>query len=190
MTYVTIHDAAKILVKEHLNDTYIRVVVENSDTRIASLTFYQKGEVITDVYKTGIYILWRKTGNMLECMYVGQTGKDVINPIFPCLVPNNTIRNRVYRWFKELLGKSRPTESHPGAKKAREEYGATVNDIWYLKIIPSETIEKVLKDNKVILTKTDQLDEHVAHILKSMCNVRKSGEPSPGLDYYFLRDVA
>ena len=157
---LNMHDIAISLLKEGFDTPYIaaRRNFENPD--VVSIDFYQKGEHITLGNVRGIYVIFRRLDNVLECLYVGYT-------------MNNT-RQRVYRYFKELEGKSRCDEGHAGAFIAKTRYGVKSADNHYIKVIPWIDIYKTYRKHGCFIPdESDHLDEHIAYLLKSKCNITK-----------------
>lgn len=103
-------------------------------------------------YYPGIYCFYQ---SKKECLYVGQT--------------DYSIYNRIYRFMKELLDRSRSDESHSAARKARLD-GISSDEI-YMKYMSKYDI-KNLMDCANINVSLDDIDEYIAYTLKSRYNVR------------------
>jgi hypothetical protein len=75
------------------------------------------------------------------------------------------VHNRVYRYYKEYHGRSRPDETHFGARKARELYPDSFFSV------------SVLKEGDFPVASNynfnPQIDEFVAGILNTTCNTHK-----------------
>lgn len=153
------HDIAKILLKEEFNTPYIGLKRNfDSDAEI-SISFYKNGNRISLNNRTGVYVIFRRIVNSLECLYVGYT--------------EESYSYRSYRWIKELEGKSRDDEYHYGAAIARDEYGVKSSDNFYMKIIPYDRIMHVYeKYNCYPSADAKMIDEHIAHELNALCNRR------------------
>lgn len=106
--------------------------------------------------KPGIYTLFRRKFNSDECLYVGCTDCD--------------IRNRIYRFIKELEGKSRKDETHPAATKARRD-GIKSTDDLYARYILKEDVMKTT--DPFYHTWYETIDEYMAYVLNSRYNTVK-----------------
>ena len=100
----------------------------------------------------GFYSIYRKKNNDMECLYVGMS--------------SSSIEYRIYRFFKELAGKSRPDEDHPGARKALLD-GVKVSDDFYIKIMALDDLPSMPENGYYVLEK---LDESIAFLLKAKYN--------------------
>jgi hypothetical protein len=116
-------------------------------------TFFRKAD-ITGVNGGGLYVLYEKTKTQTSCLYVGAT--------------EYSMRQRVYRFMKELHDVSRDDEKHPAATKARF-HGVTPNCI-YAKFMPIRMMPKMKNLRIDFMT----LDETCAILLKSRYNVRRT----------------
>jgi hypothetical protein len=106
-----------------------------------------------EVATAGLYAIYEKTPDKIECLYVGES--------------RSSMRDRVYRFVKELHGVSRYDETHPGGRKARKAC-VDPGDI-YVKFFPRSSFPKI--DDLRIEYGT--LDETCAILLKSRFNKRK-----------------
>ncbi len=152
------HDIAKFLIKEELlNTPYIGFKRNFESNSIISVHYYKHGQQISLSNECGIYVIYRRILNSLECLYVGYT--------------EESFHGRGYRWMKELEGKCREDENHPGAIIARDKYGIKSSDNFYMKIIPFKAIINIYKKYGCAPTvDAKQIDEHIAYELKAKCN--------------------
>jgi len=103
----------------------------------------------------GLYAIYRRTEQGLECLYVGHS--------------HNNCSIRIYRFMKELANKSHPLESHSGAKKARWA-GVKIGDDILVKVLYySEMKELFQKD----YFDANGLDENIAVLLDARFNERR-----------------
>lgn len=161
---ITVHEMARKIIDECFDEPWIQVKCVSKETdKEVKIKFYQKGQTIKLAKTKGIYVLYRLHGRFLECMYVGEVYGDL----------NNGIYSRVQHHHKEVDNKSHPAEKHFGGAKARDEYGAKVSDIWYLKVIEQWKIDSIFEKYGVIQEGRMHLDEHIAGILDSLCNTIK-----------------
>ena len=100
----------------------------------------------------GLYTIYRKKNDKMECLYVG--------------ISFSSMEYRIYRFFKELSGKSRPDEDHPGARKALLD-GVKVSDDFYIKIMSLDNLPSMPENGYYVLEK---LDQNIAFLLKAKYN--------------------
>lgn len=101
----------------------------------------------------GLYAIFEKKNGKFSCLYSGRS--------------DNSMRQRVYRFMKELHGVSRDDENHPAGKKARR---ANINPKnLYVKFFDQSNFP-VMENLRV---QYSYLDETVAVLLKARFNVRK-----------------
>lgn len=149
-------DAAKIA-KEHFDNVpFLRMDFQEREKGI-SLECYDGDEKVA-LSEPGMYAIYNHEG----CLYVGLTDYKVYQ--------------RGYRFGKELAGKSRPDENHPGGRRAREA-GVTLDEVFFLKTINvkdvMKKVEKLDPDYKVVYGHFP-LDEWVAALLGARFNTRKA----------------
>jgi hypothetical protein len=86
-----------------------------------------------------------------------------------------SIDQRLRRFFKEAEGKSRHDESHPAAKKARED-GVYSTDMFFVKFVDYDIMNEVdrIDPNYKVAYKKVSIDKYVASILESKYNTRKA----------------
>lgn len=121
--------------------------------------------VLTDEYKIphslymekGLYALYKEN----ICLYVGKS--------------HRSIQYRLYRFAKELLGRSRDDESHPAAKKARIDGFITADDTLLVKHVSWNEIDLLMSNEYVDMS---DIDEYVAYWTKSKYN------KNVGLEYF------
>jgi hypothetical protein len=106
--------------------------------------------------RAGIYMIFRKKFDVEECLYVGVTGR--------------SIATRLYRFIKELEGKSRKDENHPAAKKARKD-GVKSTDHLYTRIIYKDDV--LNHTDSFYHHLYDGIDENIAFIMKARYNTVK-----------------
>jgi hypothetical protein len=104
----------------------------------------------------GIYIISRLKFDEEEFLYAGSTGR--------------SISNRLYRWTKELEGKSRKDENHPAAKKARKD-GVKSTDNIVARYITKAEVESIT--DSFYHHWFDEMDEFIAYILNCRYNTEK-----------------
>jgi hypothetical protein len=100
--YINVHKRSLIseIVKIGLSKPFHEIKL----LAITSKTFQM---YVNDIHRHGgIYVIYATKDNKDECLYVGQT--DVY------------VRQRLYRFFKEMAGCSHPEEDHAGARRAKE----------------------------------------------------------------------
>lgn len=149
-------DAAKVAKK--LLDKEILHRIDFSETEKGVSTEISLHEDKVTFNKPGIYAIYNHDG----CVYVGQTSESIIH--------------RIYRFGKELAGKSRHDEGHPGARRARE-LGYTINDVFHVKAISTEDLLRKVdaRDPEYSgLYGHFPIDEWIASLLDSICNLRKA----------------
>lgn len=123
-----------------------------------SLTFYLDNNILSQVNGAefdcpGLYAIFEKKDGKFSCLYTGRS--------------DYSMRQRVYRFMKELHDLSRDDEKHPAGKKARKA-NIDPNNI-YVKFF-SRSNFPIMENIKVQYA---SLDETVAILLKSRFNVRK-----------------
>jgi hypothetical protein len=111
------------------------------------------GKKVTLYDKPGIYMIFRQKFDVEECLYVGVSGR--------------SIATRLYRFIKELEGKSRKDEKHPAANKARKD-GIKSTDQLYMRYILREDIIK--NTDSFYHHLYSEIDEYIAHLMKSRYN--------------------
>ena len=148
-------DWAKFIIRKGYDKPFLYFILD-TDSDQGILIVDDKGQVVQDLNRPGIYAIYH--GN--ECLYVGFSLSDV--------------RYRLSRWKKELAGKSRWDESHPGAKKARRA-GYKITDLFKVKFLPLDEIQDPKFDHLKVQKKQKYIDEYIAPLLKSKFNkkVRK-----------------
>lgn len=99
----------------------------------------------------GFYVIYRQQEGELEPLYSGYSSA--------------AICNRIYRFMKELQGRSRPDESHPAARKMRR-YGVKPTDVFLVKALSKEEIP----DYSTFYYELDKVDECIAYLLKTKYN--------------------
>ena len=120
--------------------------------RECSISFLEEGFTFlqpkySEIDCSGLYAIYEKTANDMSCLYTGAS--------------DYSMRQRVYRFVKELHGVSRHDENHPGAKKARRA-GVNPNNL-LVKFFPKSEFPKV--ENLVVEYET--LDETIAIMLRT-----------------------
>ena len=112
---------------------------------------YFHGDEKVHLNEPGLYAIYRKVDGKMEALYNGISAQPV--------------NQRVYRFIKELDGRSRKDETHPGAKKARL-HGIKSSDDLYVKVL-------YYKDFPIVqnaIFPLVALDEYIAPILGSKFN--------------------
>jgi hypothetical protein len=104
----------------------------------------------------GIYIISRMKFDQEEFLYCGSTGR--------------SISTRLYRWIKELEGKSRKDETHPAARKARRD-GVKSTDNLLARYITKAEVQSIT--DMFYHQWFDEIDEFVAYILNARYNTVK-----------------
>lgn len=96
--------------------------------------------------------------------------------VYPVYVGRGVVDNRIYRFFKELLGKSREDEGHPGAKRYKQsqenwDVKALIDINWHVQIV---------WDDEIKITPTEEVykyaDDRVAELLRSRYNRQTVGK--------------
>jgi hypothetical protein len=126
--YTSNYEIARKIVTKGYSKPFIRISRHPAypTTHENILTYYDEDGEKVSLHRPGLYSIYRKIGDGYECLYVGQS--------------NSNIGYRIYRFMKELEGRSRKDESHPGAKKARKR-GVKPTDNLYLKIVDMNEID-------------------------------------------------
>lgn len=107
----------------------------------------------------GIYVIYYKDSfNQLVPAYAGQS--------------DGHIRYRVYRFVKELAGKSRPDETHPGARLLRRLGIMKHDDDIYVKYITKHERNTVVVNALCDHLRLENIDEHIAYISGAIANKR------------------
>ena len=157
-TYVDNWDYARKIVTLGYSKPFYRVNSVVTSDRECHITFFEEDNTFiqprpSDIDCAGLYAIYEKTPTSLSCLYTGGS--------------KYSMRQRVYRFVKELHGISRHDESHPGAKKARRA-GVNPNNL-LVKFFPKDEFPET--ENLIIEYET--LDETCAILLKSRFNTRK-----------------
>lgn len=152
-------DVANKIVKQGLKEDFITIKETEKGIQFLVKNFFGDKQKVSFFDMPGLYAIYKGK----KCLYVGMT--------------NHSVYNRVYRFQKELKGKSRDDEGHPGAVKAREDGLTTLNNA-KIKFIPMEYVNAIIED----VCKKDPLyeryvdfpiDEYIASLVKSKYNTRK-----------------
>ena len=156
--YIDNWDYARKIVTLGYSKPFYRINSFVTPNRECSISFHEEDfnfiqPKYSEIDCPGLYAIYEKTINNMSCLYTGGS--------------NYSMRQRVYRFVKELHGVSRHDENHPGAKKARRA-GVNPNNL-LVKFFPKSEFPKV--ENLVVDFET--LDETVAIMLKSRFNTRK-----------------
>lgn len=157
-TYVDNWDYARKIVTLGYSRPFYYINSFVTPNRDCSVAFFEEGfgyiqPRTRDIDCPGLYAIYEKLNNNLSCLYTGAS--------------NYSMRQRVYRFVKELHGVSRHDEDHPGARKARRA-GVSPNNL-LVKFFPQSEFPKM--ENLVVEYET--LDEACAILLKSRFNTRK-----------------
>jgi hypothetical protein len=148
-TYLSYRDVARKLITIGLSKPFYRLII--GDDNVIS---YYSGNKRVSLHFPGIYAIYREdTEGNLEALYSGHS--------------NNNIASRIYRFIKELQGRSRPDEAHYAAKKARQN-GVRPTDRFMIKVLPKDEIP----DFENFYYDIDRVDECIAHLLKTKYNER------------------
>lgn len=160
--YESLSEYSKKLVKLESQRPSYKVRVNSisyyphSGLSISLIDDVTKQELKESSYSPGIYSVWDGVPNKSNCLYVGGT--------------NYCIRQRVYRFMKELFDLSRDDEDHPAAKKCRR-MGQDPHNI-YVKFIPRDEFPIITNANAMIQEIKLELivDEYMAKELKARYN--------------------
>lgn len=157
-TYIDNWDYARKIVTYGIQRPFYQVSSFVTPNKGCSIAFFEEGFHFLqpesgEIDCPGLYAIYERTKNDLSCLYTGTS--------------NYSMRQRVYRFIKELHGVSRHDEDHPGGKKARRA-GIDPKNV-YVKFFPRREFPKV--QNLVVDFET--LDETIAILLKSRFNSRK-----------------
>ena len=144
---------AKSIIARGIQEPFYKIKAYETDKGVSLFFQDDKGDCVFLNY-SGLYCIYRKLNDKLECLYVGKT--------------DHTIYGRINRWAKGIAGKLRPDESHSAATKARKD-GVTLNDELLIKTIDSNTINSLI-DNDPLYMYYIHLDEWIAPLLKSKYN--------------------
>ena len=149
-------DLARKIISKGMNAPFYRIRWQMTPKGI-SFDVWHEDTLECDLAKailkgSGIYSIYRKKNNDMECLYVGMSF--------------SSMEYRIYRFFKELSGKSRPDEDHPGARKALLD-GVKVSDDFYIKIMSLDDVPSMPENGYYVLEK---LDESIAFLLKAKYN--------------------
>jgi len=109
------------------------------------------------VRSTGLYAIYALTEDRVtnECLYVGESAW--------------CVNQRIRRFFKELSGYNHPDEEHAAARKAKEADYQLYSHEYKVKYIPWDEIYDIA-DRLSLYTDFNDLDEYIAHHLKSKYN--------------------
>lgn len=148
-TYLTYRDVARKLVTMGIHKPFYKLHLDD-DNNIS----YTLGNEKVSLNVPGFYVIYRKLEDKLEALYAGYS--------------DSTISHRIYRFIKELQGRSRHDENHPAAKKARR-HGVKDTDTFLIKAIPRSEVPKF--DN--FYYEIEKVDECIAHLVKAKFNGRR-----------------
>lgn len=154
-------DIAKKIIRETLDEPFVklnRVFDEYFFYKNLLLSFEDLNGNKVSLGHPGLYVIYRKVGYKLECLYVGQTGY--------------SIHNRIRRFIQALEGTLRDDESHPGGEKAKED-GVKSTDELYVKTFSLNDIRNLDEDFYDTFG-YEKLDEYLAVFLRSKYNTRKA----------------
>lgn len=117
----------------------------------------ENGEIVKNTNCSGIYTIWEGFPGRDNCLYAGGSVYG--------------LRQRIYRFLKELFGVSRPDETHPAGKKCRH-YGINPHNL-YVKFLRSEDFPDM--KNRNLILKDDAsiecfMDQYVAPLLGTRFN--------------------
>ena len=131
--YISSHEYAKMIIREGYKKPFLKLVYypENADFYYAKLfdILDDKGKPVVLSDCGGMYAIYRKIGNKLECLYAGQS--------------YTNIRRRLFRYMTELAD-VKDTGGHSGARKAREN-GVKPTDELLVKVLTNREIAKIYR---------------------------------------------
>ncbi len=136
-------------------------------------------EVRPNITDAGVSVQYTRTFGTTDVYQPGeQLGFYVIfddwclNPVY---VGRGIVSKRIYRFFKEIVGKARHDETHPAATKYKSTYSQEKinNTRWSVAIVWDHDLEEAPQE---IL---NMADERVAEILGSRFNRRTIGNSLP-----------
>ena len=157
-TYIDSWDYARKIVTKGMRLPFYQISSFVTPDNGCSIAFFEEGyQFLQPRYQEidcpGLYAIYEKSKNSLTCIYTGSS--------------KYSMRQRVYRFIKEIRGVSRPDEDHPGAKKARN---AGVNpENLYVKFFPRSEFPRITN----VKVDYETLDETVAILLKSRFNTKR-----------------
>ena len=152
------HDIAEELFKNIESKSFLKVRGAETDLGVG-LTFIDDKDrnISVSETETGLYLIYKKGDfNQYECLYAGA----------------GNIRYRIYRFIKELFDKSRDDESHSAAKKVRRLNLVSTNEELYVKYISQAERDSIVVNMLCSHLRLKNIDEHIAHIAKSVTNKR------------------
>lgn len=157
-TYIDNWDYARKIVTKGIKLPFYYVSSYTTPNKGCSIAFFEEGYHFlrpdyAQIDCAGLYAIYEKKGQEFSCLYTGSS--------------NYSMRQRVYRFVKELHGVSRHDEDHPGGRKARLT-GTDPRSI-YVKFFPRREFPKAQN----VIVNLDTLDETIAILLKSKFNSRK-----------------
>lgn len=156
--YLDVVDYARKVVSKGYSRPFYKIHVNHKTKNVLDEGYeisYVDGNNRVSIDEAGIYAIYRKNNEKMECLYVG--------------ISFSSMSYRVYRFVKELDGNSRKDESHPAAKKARKNGVRSYDDL-YVITLPLYELPKTNMETRFNL---ERLDEAVAHLLKSKFNKKK-----------------
>lgn len=159
--YESLEDYAKRLITVGYNQPTYKIRIRGIDyypTKGLQFDLIDNDDnIIKDTNCSGIYSIWEGMPKKDNCLYVGGSV--------------HGLRQRIYRFIKELCDVSRPDESHPAGKKCR--YHKINPHNLYVKFLRKEDFPEMI--NEKLVMKNDNsieqyIDEYVAPQLKSRFN--------------------
>jgi len=152
-------DIANKIVLAAIKEDFITIKETDKGVTFFEKNFFGTHQQVSFFDTPGLYAIYKGK----KCLYVGMT--------------NYSVYNRIYRFQKELKGKSRGDENHPAAAKARKDGLKTLHNT-KMKFFPMESVNKIIsdvckKDPSYKIYSKFPIDEWIASLLKSKYNTRK-----------------
>jgi hypothetical protein len=152
--FLTEREYARKLVTKGVNLPFYHYGISPYSWELLTYCQTENGEPISQTFleRPGLYAIFQKNEKSgIECLYVG--------------ISHYSVRYRLYRFVKELVGMSRQDENHPAAEKARN--AGVKPDNLLIKFLPLDEFPTV-----DVRSKIDNIDEHIASLLKAKYNTR------------------
>lgn len=161
--YMSNPDYAKKIIQEGFKKPFWKIEYYPENEGIDNSKVFdikdENGDVVTLSHYGGMYVIYRKIGDTLECHYAGQS--------------YTNLRRRLFRYMVELAGYPGASGGHSGAKKARED-GVRPTDELLIKILSNDEISKIFEKygDDFWHKDTSIIDEYIAKDLKAKYNSR------------------
>lgn len=158
-THYEPRDVAMKIIKGGLKRNFITIKETPKGVRFVGTNMFGTRDKVSLFDTPGLYVIYKGK----RCLYVGLT--------------HTSVYNRIYRFQKQLKGRSRGDESHPAAEKARKDGLKSLHNT-KMKFFPMKSVKKIIEQvceidpDYKIKYENFPLDEYIAPLLKSKYNTR------------------